>query len=54
MAVCTFFGHRNYPELIKPKLRATLIDLITNYEVDTFYVGHQGQFDTMNLLNDLL
>ncbi|MBR2013756.1 MAG: hypothetical protein IJ995_06040 [Clostridia bacterium] len=47
MAICTFFGHRNCPESIKSKLRATLINLIINYDVDTFYVGHQGQFDTI-------
>ena len=47
MAVCTFFGHRDCPDTIKPKLRETLIDLITNYSVDMFYVGHQGQFDAI-------
>ena len=31
--------------MIKPKLRAVLVDLITNRGVDMFYVGHQGQFD---------
>ena len=46
MAVCTFFGHRDCPEAIKPRLRETLIDLITNRAVDMFYVGHQGQFDS--------
>ena len=45
MAACTFFGHRDCPETIKPKLRAVLVELITNYDVDMFYVGHQGQFD---------
>ena len=45
MAVCTFFGHRDCPETVKPKLREVLVDLITNHEVDMFYVGHQGQFD---------
>lgn len=47
MAVCTFFGHRECPETIKPKLREVLIDLITNHHVDMFYVGNQGQFDTI-------
>lgn len=47
MSVCTFFGHRDCPDTIKPKLRETLIDLITNYSVDMFYVGHQGQFDAI-------
>ena len=45
--VCTFFGHRDCPETIKPKLRSTIIDLIENYNVDMFYVGNQGQFDAM-------
>ncbi len=45
MAVCTFFGHREYPAEIKPILRSTLEDLIVNHGVDQFYVGNQGQFD---------
>ena len=45
MANCTFFGHRDCPETIKSKLREVLVDLITNHDVDMFYVGHQGQFD---------
>ena len=45
MAACTFFGHRDCPEAIKPKLREVLVDLITNHDVDMFYVGYQGQFD---------
>ena len=47
MAACTFFGHRDCPETIKPKLRSTIIDLIENHNVDMFYVGKQGQFDIM-------
>ena len=47
MATCTFFGHRDCPESIKPRLREALVDLITNQGVDMFYVGHQGQFDAM-------
>ncbi len=45
MAVCTFFGHRECPETIKPVLKNTLADLIVNHGVDLFYVGNQGQFD---------
>ena len=45
MAVCTFFGHRDCPESVKPRLREVLVDLIINQEVDTFYVGNQGRFD---------
>ena len=45
MANCTFFGHRDCPETIIPKLKEALVDLIRNYDVDMFYVGNQGQFD---------
>ncbi len=45
MHACTFFGHRDCPDTIKPKLRAVLMDLIVNHGVDMFYVGNQGQFD---------
>ena len=45
MAACTFFGHRDCPETVKPKLREALVDLIINHGVDMFYVGHQGRFD---------
>ncbi len=44
---CTFFGHRDCPTSVKPKLRAQLIDLIENQGVTTFYVGSQGSFDSM-------
>ncbi len=47
MAVCTFFGHRDCPDTVKPKLREVLIDLITNHNVDMFYVGNQGRFDAI-------
>ena len=45
MSVCTFFGHRDCPNSIKPKLREVLIDLIENHAVNMFYVGQQGAFD---------
>lgn len=47
MVSCTFFGHRECPDSVKAKLRAVLIDLITNYNVDMFYVGNQGRFDAI-------
>ena len=55
MATCTFFGHRDCPDTIKPKLRKALVDLITNHDVNMFYVGHQGQFDAhaRSVLRDL-
>ncbi len=47
MASCTFFGHRDTPKKIEPILQSTLIDLIENKNVDSFYVGNQGDFDIM-------
>ena len=47
MSVCTFFGHRDCPSSVKPKLRAVLIDLIENRSVDMFYVGNKGAYDRM-------
>ena len=45
MSACTFFGHRDCPSSIKPKLHEVLIDLIENRSVDMFYIGQQGAFD---------
>ena len=55
MPACTFFGHRDCPDTIKPKLRQVLIDLIENHNVDMFYVGNQGRFDAIvrGVLRDL-
>lgn len=47
MAICTFFGHRECPNSIKEKLREALIDLVTNHDVNMFYVGNQGRFDAI-------
>ena len=47
MSACTFFGHRECPDSIKPKLREALAELIENCGVNMFYVGHQGRFDSM-------
>ena len=47
MANCTFFGHRDCLETIKPKLKEVLAALIMNHGVDMFYVGNQGQFDVI-------
>lgn len=44
---CTFFGHKDTPKEIEPTLRSTLIDLIENKNVTVFYVGNNGNFDTM-------
>ena len=47
MSACTFFGHRECPDSIKAQLRVALIDLVTNHDVDMFYVGNQGRFDAI-------
>ena len=47
MPACTFFGHRDCPDTIKPKLHQVLTDLIENHSVDMFYVGNQGRFDAL-------
>lgn len=56
MPTCTFFGHRDCPSSMKPKLREVLIDLIENRAVDMFYVGRQGSFDAMvrSVLKELI
>lgn len=47
MPVCTFFGHRECPEDIKPALTRAVERLICEEGVDCFYVGNQGHFDAM-------
>ena len=47
MSCCTFFGHRDCPDSICPKLRSVLVDLVENQQADTFYVGRQGSFDEL-------
>ena len=47
MKICTFFGHRDCPNTIRSKLHEVLEDLILHHDVDTFYVGNQGQFDAV-------
>ena len=44
--VCTFFGHRECYGLDEKALRDVMEELIAD-GVDTFYVGHQGNFDSM-------
>lgn len=47
MPSCTFFGHRDCPDTIRPALCAAITDLIENHGVNLFYVGNQGHFDAM-------
>ena len=44
---CCFFGHREVTHNIRPKLTAIIEKLITEDGVTDFYVGNQGQFDSM-------
>ena len=47
--VCSFFGHKNTPRIIYPQIRECIEKLITLYNVDSFMVGNQGDFDYMVL-----
>lgn len=49
MPTCTFFGHRDSPETLRPALRQAILQMIETHGVDQFYVGHQGRFDRMAL-----
>lgn len=49
MSVCIFFGHRDCPDSLRPRLREAVEGLIVDQGVDVFYVGNQGQFDAMAL-----
>ena len=49
MKICTFFGHRDAPDDLKPRLRQVITELIESGQADTFYVGNQGRFDAMAL-----
>ena len=44
---CTFFGHRDVTNDIEQSLLAVLTDLIINKNVDLFYVGNHGGFDSL-------
>ena len=45
----TFFGHRQIFENVQPVLRRVLETMITEQGADNFYVGHQGDFDSLVL-----
>lgn len=44
---CTFFGHKDTPQSIKPLIKSAIIDLIEQNGVNVFYVGNHGSFDSM-------
>jgi len=56
MSACCFFGHRDCPSYVKPKLREALVSLIEQFGVTMFYVGQQGAFDVMvrSILKELV
>ena len=45
MSTCCFYGHKDTPEEVKPVLYAVIKELITQRNVEVFYVGNQGSFD---------
>ena len=47
MTKCTFFGHRDSPSSLRGVLYAEIEQLINKKDVNTFYVGTQGNFDRM-------
>ena len=42
---CSFFGHRDCPEAVKPGIKAIIEELILNKNAIIFYVGNNGNFD---------
>lgn len=48
--ICTFFGHHDTPDSVKPRLRAVLLDLIERQGATQFYVDNHGKFDAMATL----
>ena len=49
MSICTFCGHHDTPDSIRPLLADEVEKLIIENKVDTFYVGTHGNFDRMAL-----
>ncbi len=45
--VCTFFGHQDTPQIIISELEKTIEHLISEKQVNIFYVGNHGNFDAM-------
>lgn len=44
---CCFFGHREVVHNIRAELKSVIEKLIVTEKVGNFYVGNQGQFDSM-------
>ena len=47
MPACTFFGHGDCPETKYSNILQAIQNLITEKKVLTFYVGTQGNFDSL-------
>ena len=47
MSVCTFFGHRDVSDNIKPQLTNVVRRLIEQDGVTKFYIGNHGNFDRL-------
>ena len=53
---CCFFGHSNCPDNIRQNLKDEIVKIMGGLENVMFYVGHQGQFDSMvrSILKELI
>ena len=47
MSACTFFGHGDCPETKYSNILRAIQNLIKEKKVTTFYVGTQGNFDSL-------
>ena len=47
MSACTFFGHGDCPEKKYSNIMQAIQNLITEKNIITFYVGTQGNFDSL-------
>ena len=45
--ICAFFGHRNIPDDLEPRLRETIIQAIKDYGITEFWNGGYGGFDRL-------
>ena len=45
--ICAFFGHRNIPENLEPRLRGLIERAIAEYGVTEFWDGYYGSFDEL-------
>ena len=47
--VCSFFGHKDAPQSLYPKIKEYIEKLISQRNIESFMVGNQGGFDSMEL-----